>query len=70
AMFVVNLTALLMITAACGIEGGGVLEVALLQNDMLIAGIVTLVHVFTIGPVGGKLHIVMGTSSGFIGVCQ
>lgn len=37
---------------------------------MLIAGIVTLVQVFTIGPVGGKLPIVMGTSSGFIGVCQ
>ena len=37
---------------------------------MLIAGIVTLVQVFTVGPVGGKLPIVMGTSSGFIGVCQ
>ncbi len=45
-------------------------SVALLQNAMLIAGIVTLVQVFTIGPVGGKLPIVMGTSSGFIGVCQ
>ena len=37
---------------------------------MLIAGIATLVQVFTVGPVGGKLPIVMGTSSGFIGVCQ
>lgn len=70
AMFVGNLTPLLIITAACGIEPGGDLQVALLQNAMLIAGIVTLVQVFTIGPVGGKLPIVMGTSSGFIGVCQ
>ena len=70
AMFVGNLTPLLIITAACGIEAGGELQVALLQNAMLIAGIVTLVQVFTIGPVGGKLPIVMGTSSGFIGVCQ
>ena len=70
AMFVGNLTPLLIITAACGIEPGGGLQVALLQNAMLIAGIVTLVQVFTIGPVGGKLPIVMGTSSGFIGVCQ
>lgn len=70
AMFVGNLTPLLIITAACGIEPGGELQVALLQNAMLIAGIVTLVQVFTIGPVGGKLPIVMGTSSGFIGVCQ
>ena len=67
AMFVGNLTPLLIITAACGIEAGGDLQVALLQNAMLIAGIVTLVQVFTIGPVGGKLPIVMGTSSGFIG---
>ena len=43
---------------------------ALLQNAMLIAGIITLLQVFTIGPVGAKLPIVMGTSSGFIGVCQ
>ena len=70
AMFVGNLTPLLFITAACGIEAGGELQVALLQNAMLIAGIVTLVQVFTVGPVGGKLPIVMGTSSGFIGVCQ
>ena len=61
AMFVGNLTPLLIITAACGIEAGGELQVALLQNAMLIAGIVTLVQVFTIGPVGGKLPIVMGT---------
>lgn len=37
---------------------------------MLLAGIVTLVQLFTIGPVGGHLPIVMGTSSGFIGVCK
>ena len=37
---------------------------------MLIAGIVTLVQLFAIGPVGGKVPIIMGTSSGFIGVFQ
>ncbi len=35
---------------------------------MIIAGIVTLVQMFSIGPVGGKVPIVMGTSSGFLGV--
>jgi NCS2 family nucleobase:cation symporter-2 len=35
---------------------------------MLVAGIVTLVQLFAIGPVGGKVPIIMGTSSGFIGV--
>ena len=71
AMFVGNLTPLILITGgtACALNDSALL-VTLLQNAMLIAGIVTLVQVFTIGPVGGKLPIVMGTSSGFIGVCQ
>ena len=37
---------------------------------MLIAGIVTLIQLFSVGPVGGKVPIIMGTSSGFIGVFQ
>ena len=37
---------------------------------MLIAGVVTLIQLFSIGPVGGKVPIIMGTSSGFIGVCN
>lgn len=68
AMFVGNLTPLLIITGICQIEGG--LQISLLQNAMLIAGIVTLIQLFAIGPVGGKVPIVMGTSSGFIGVCK
>ena len=44
AMFVVNLTPLLIITGVCGIESGSELQVALLQNAMLIAGIVTLLN--------------------------
>lgn len=40
----------------------------LLQNAMLVAGIVTLVQLYSIGPIGGKVPIIMGTSSGFIGV--
>ena len=70
AMFVGNLTPILIITGACGIAGEefGGLQVDLLQNAMLIAGIVTLIQLFAIGPVGGKVPIIMGTSSGFIGV--
>lgn len=70
AMFAGNLTPILLITGACGIAAGSAEQVAILQNAMLVAGIVTLVQLFAIGPVGGKLPIVMGTSSGFIGVCQ
>ena len=71
AMFVGNLTPLLIITGACGMGAGSEfasLQVSLLQNAMLVAGIVTLVQLFSIGPVGGKVPIIMGTSSGFIGV--
>ena len=71
AMFVGNLTPLLIITGACGLAGGEFARPAasrLLQNAMLVAGIVTLVQLFSIGPVGGKVPIIMGTSSGFIGV--
>lgn len=70
AMFVGNLTPLLIITGACGISGGEFadLQLSLLQNAMLVAGIVTLVQLWSIGPVGGKVPIIMGTSSGFIGV--
>ena len=70
AMFVGNLTPLLIITGACGIASDGFadLQLHLLQNAMLVAGIVTLVQLFSIGPIGGKVPIIMGTSSGFIGV--
>ncbi|MGN0408953.1 MAG: uracil-xanthine permease family protein [Candidatus Fimousia sp.] len=71
AMFVGNLTPLLIITGACGMGVGSEfaeVQVALLQNAMIIAGAVTLVQLYAIGPVGGKVPIIMGTSSGFIGV--
>lgn len=68
AMFVGNLTPILIIGGACGITSGSAVQIALLQNAMFIAGLVTLIQLFSIGPVGGKVPIVMGTSSGFIGV--
>ena len=70
AMFAGNLTPIILITVACGIASGSAEQITILQNAMLIAGLVTLVQLFTIGPVGAKLPIVMGTSSGFIGVCN
>lgn len=68
AMFVGNLTPLLVIIAACGAEEFAAVQVSLLQNAMIVAGIVTLIQLFSIGPIGGKVPIIMGTSSGFIGV--
>lgn len=71
AMFIGNLTPLIIVMGLCGLTadaGYGELRTALLQNAMVMAGIVTLVQLFSIGPVGGKVPIVMGTSSGFLGV--
>ena len=71
AMFVGNLSPLLIIMGMCGLTDGNGFEglrVTLLQNAMLVAGLVTFLQLYPIGPVGGRLPIVMGTSSGFIGV--
>ena len=56
AMFVGNLTPLLIITGTCGIASGEFadLQLHLLQNAMLVAGVVTLVQLFSIGPIGGN----------------
>lgn len=67
AMFVGNLTPILVVGGACSLGDAG-LMVPVIQNAMLVAGIVTLVQMWTIGPVGARLPCVMGTSSGFIGV--
>ena len=48
AMFVGNLTPLLIITSACGIAGGEFadLQVTLLQSAMFVAGVVlSLIHI-------------------------
>ena len=63
AMFVGNLTPILIITGACGIGSGtefAEVQIALLQNAMLVAGIVTLIQLYAIGPVGGKVPIIGG----------
>ena len=74
AMFVGNLTPILIITSACAAMSDASefakIQVSLLQNAMLVAGIVTLIQLFSIGHIGGKVPIIMGTSSGFIGVFQ
>ena len=72
AMCVGNRTPLRVIMCACAAIGDAqsfmAIQVSLLQNAMLVAGIVTLVQLFSIGPIGGQVPIIMGTSSGFIGV--
>lgn len=64
AMFVANLTPILIIAATLTQEQ----RAMLLQNAMFVAGIATLIQLFPIWRVGGKLPIVMGVSFTFVGV--
>ena len=71
AMFVGNLTPLMIICGICNIStNDSALYVTLLQNAMLAAGVITLIQLWSIGPVGGQVPVIMGTSSGFLGVMR
>ena len=37
---------------------------------MLAAGVITLIQLWSIGPIGGQVPVIMGTSSGFLGVMR
>ena len=67
AMFVGNLTPLIIVMGVCSITEN-TLRLSLLQNAMLVAGLITVLQLYPIGPIGSGLPIVMGTSSGFIGI--
>ena len=64
AMFVSNLTPIILIAASSGMEEGKV--AILLQNAMFMAGIATIVQLYPLGRVGAKLPIVMGVSFTFV----
>ena len=66
AMFVANITPVMIVAAACGISEGG--TATLIQTAMLIAGIATLIQLFPVWLIGAKLPIVMGVSFTFVNV--
>ncbi|MBR4373955.1 MAG: purine permease [Treponema sp.] len=66
AMFVANITPVIILANICGIEQG--LSARLVQNAMIIAGIGTLIQLFPLWKVGAKLPIVMGISFTFLSI--
>lgn len=73
AMFISNLTPLIILTGIATYHGEPFTTVAvarLLQNCMIVAGLGTLVQLYPIWKVGSGLPIVMGASFAFIGTCQ
>jgi NCS2 family nucleobase:cation symporter-2 len=70
AMFVGNLTPLIIIIGVCSTAGETLPSVTLMQNAMFVAGVATIIQLFPIWRIGGRVPIVMGTSSGFLGVAR
>ncbi|WP_297598041.1 nucleobase:cation symporter-2 family protein [uncultured Cetobacterium sp.] len=66
AMFVSNITPIIIVAGVLGISSEQ--KTLLIQASMLVAGLNTLIQAYTIGPIGAKLPIVVGTSFAFVPV--
>jgi NCS2 family nucleobase:cation symporter-2 len=65
AMLLGNITPPLLICGALGLE---LVDTALiLQVVLFMAGLATIVQAYPIGPVGGRIPVIMGTSIAFVG---
>lgn len=64
AMFVANLTPIVIVTGVAGLDKGQV--AMLIQNAMFIAGVATLIQLYPVWRIGAKLPIVMGVSFTFV----
>ena len=65
AMFLGNITPPLIIASTLGLTTGQ--KVFLVQMALILAGIATIVQAYPIGPVGGRIPMIMGTSFAFLG---
>ncbi|MGL4569012.1 MAG: uracil-xanthine permease family protein [Fusobacteriaceae bacterium] len=66
AMFVSNLTPIIIVAGVLGIATEQ--KTMLIQATLLVAGINTLIQAYTLGPIGARLPIVVGTSFAFVPV--
>ena len=66
AMFVANIAPIMIVTGACGLSTQE--TASLIQTAMIMAGIGTLVQLFSVWKLGAKLPIVMGISFTFVSV--
>ncbi|SFC28955.1 xanthine permease [Halobiforma haloterrestris] len=64
AMFLSTVALPLVIAGAIGLDGAQTTYIV--QMALLVAGVATVVQVYSVGPVGAKLPIVMGTSAIFV----
>lgn len=64
-MLLGNVTPPLLVAGALGLATGD--TAFLLQMVFFMAGVATLVQAYPIGPVGGRIPVIMGTSIAFVG---
>jgi NCS2 family nucleobase:cation symporter-2 len=65
AMILSNVTVALLIAGAIGVDAATTR--ILVQMVLLMAGLATIVQSYPLGPIGGRIPIVMGTSVAFVG---
>ncbi|MEM7051423.1 MAG: nucleobase:cation symporter-2 family protein [Acidobacteriota bacterium] len=65
AMLLGNITPPLLIAGALGVSAAD--RALLIQLVLFMAGLATLVQAYPLGPVGGRIPMVMGTSVAFVG---
>lgn len=66
AMFVSNITPLIIVAGALNMPAET--KTFLIQCTMFVAGLNTMIQAYTLGPIGAKLPIVVGTSFAFVPV--
>ena len=66
AMFVANIAPIMIVAGACGLTAQN--TAALIQTAMIVAGIGTLVQLFSVWRLGARLPIVMGISFTFVSI--
>ena len=68
AMFVSNLTPIILITGSARPELSQAQIAMLMQNAMFIAGITTIIQLYPVWRIGSRLPVVMGVSFTFVTV--
>ena len=66
AMFVANIAPIMIVAASCNLDAAT--TASLIQTAMIMAGIGTLVQLFSVWKLGARLPIVMGISFTFVSI--
>ena len=66
AMFVANIAPIMIVAGACGLNAQDTAR--LIQTAMIMAGVGSLIQIFSVGRIGARLPVVMGISFTFVSI--